>query len=809
MSNRPAAGAGDAAAADRPTNRLIHETSPYLLQHARNPVRWFPWGKEAFEEARRRNVPIFLSVGYSTCYWCHVMERESFENEAIGAALSHAFVCVKVDREERPDVDDIYMAAVQLMTRRGGWPMSVWLTPPGARGPDDAGLEPFYAGTYFPAEPRHGMPGLPQLIEGITHAWSSDRAQVLEQAARITEAVRDSLAHAADASPIGESQVAQGVSMLLRMYDERDAGFGKAPKFPQPVFVQFLMDARSAIDDPAVGATVDRAIRNTLDRMALGGMYDQVGGGFHRYSTDERWLVPHFEKMLYDNAQLASLYAEAYRRSADPFDARICRETLDYVLREMTDPKSGAFYSAQDAEVNHREGQNYLWTRAQLLEALGEPDGSLAADIYGVSLGTNFRDPHHPDDPATNVLFLPMRPESLARARGEDAAEFQLKIDALDAKLLAARATRDQPHLDDKVITAWNGLMIAAFAEGARALADEKYLRAAERAAEFILSTLLAREPSPILLRTFRAGTAKTPGFLEDYAMLAHGLLALHRAAAALGHSKTDRSRWLDAAREIMALAEARFADPALPGVYYDTAPGQSDLIVRTRSTHDGALPSAASFMLHNWIDLHDLTRGERDRERALASAAGMSRAIAESPVGAVNSTRALLRLLRLDPAAAAKLNPDGAADDDRVVRMDDAPVEIFAGAERIAVPPMGQGSAALTLELRIKPGFHINSREPGVEGLSPLNIEVTGGTGVSASVKYPTGTPYIGEALPPEDRGTLMVHSGVIRLEITLTRTSEAWSGRPLIHVTYQACDDSACFQPITAELDVAIDPG
>ncbi|HVZ94640.1 MAG TPA: DUF255 domain-containing protein, partial [Phycisphaerales bacterium] len=398
-------------------NLLSRETSPYLLQHAHNPVPWMPWGPAAFDEARRRDVPIFLSIGYSTCYWCHVMERESFEDEAIGRALGEHFVCIKVDREERPDVDDIYMTAVQLMTRRGGWPMSVWLTPPGAKDTNDTGLEPFYAGTYFPAEPRHGMPSLPQLVEGISEAWKSNRAQVLEQASSIADAIREQLAHRADPAPIGEKQIAQAVSQLLRLYEPNHGGFGRAPKFPQPVFLEFLLDARRAITDPAALASIDRAVRHTLDAMALGGLLDQLGGGFHRYSTDEKWLVPHFEKMLYDNAQLASIYARAYAIGKDEFDARILRRTLDYVLREMTDPETGAFFSAQDAEVDGREGLNYLWTREELAAALGGEEAAFASWVYGLDGGPNFRDPHHHDEPARNVLFLRARPEVLSRER--------------------------------------------------------------------------------------------------------------------------------------------------------------------------------------------------------------------------------------------------------------------------------------------------------------------------------------------------------------------------------------------------------
>ncbi len=771
-------------------NRLAKETSPYLLQHARNPVDWFAWGPEAFEEARRRGVPIFLSVGYSTCYWCHVMERESFEDAATARVMNERFVCVKVDREERPDVDDIYMAAVQLMTRHGGWPMSVWLTPPGARGEGDRGLEPFYAGTYFPAEARHGMPAFTDLLRNISDAWNNQRGQVLEQATSVAAAVRERLAREHDAARIGPEQIGQGVAALLRIHDPVHGGFGSAPKFPQPVFMEFLFEALSSIDDPAVQASARRAIRLTLDRMALGGMFDQVGGGFHRYSTDERWLVPHFEKMLYDNGQLASLYARSYRESGDEFDAAILRRTLDYVLREMTGAEGG-FFSAQDAEVNHREGQNYLWTGAQLVDALGPEDGAFAARIYGVALGPNFRDPHHPDEAASNVLFL-------AERTGADGA----RLAAINARLYEARGRRDQPGTDDKVIAAWNGLMIAGLADGAAALKEPRYLAAARRGAGFILERMREAGPRRGLLRTHRAGEAKTPAFLEDYAMLIHGLLAVHRAGVALDDRDTFA---LAAARDLWTDAKARFADPSRPEVLYDTMPEQSDLIVRTSSAFDGAMPSGTGVMLNTLIDLYEAT-GERGfLEEAARVLAGLSRAVAESPLSAAVATRGLIRLQRIDGSLVAGIGAASRAPE--VVKADDMPVQIFASTDRVPVSKDKGGE--VVLELRIAKGFHITAREPGVEGLSPFTIELAGGTGARLSVGYPAGEAYEGEALPAEERGKLKVYSGLVRIAVRVERSGEAWGGRPMIRVRYQACDDEACFQPMTVELDVAIDPG
>lgn len=386
-------------------NRLARETSPYLLQHAANPVDWFAWGPEAFEAARERGVPIFLSIGYATCYWCHVMERESFEDEGIGALMSELFVCVKVDREERPDVDDIYMAAVQAMTGRGGWPMSVFLTPPGARGKEDAGLEPFWGGTYLPPEPRWGMASFEQTLRAIRRAWDEQRGEVLEQAARLSEHVRDALGAERASAAIGERDCEKATRGLLSIYDRVHGGFGAAPKFPQPVFCEFLLDRLEASADEDETRAIEVSVRHTLERMALGGMYDQLGGGFHRYSVDEKWLVPHFEKMLYDNAQLLSLYARAQARWKSELFARVVKETAEYVLAEMTG-NEGLFWSAQDAEVDGKEGLNYLWTAEEIEEAIGDSElAAYAKRVYGVDRGPNFRDPHHPGEPARNVLF--------------------------------------------------------------------------------------------------------------------------------------------------------------------------------------------------------------------------------------------------------------------------------------------------------------------------------------------------------------------------------------------------------------------
>ncbi|MHC4991738.1 MAG: thioredoxin domain-containing protein, partial [Planctomycetota bacterium] len=407
-------------------NRLADETSPYLLQHEANPVHWFPWGPEAFEAARALGRPIFLSVGYSTCYWCHVMERESFENEQIAAIMNEHFICIKVDREERPDVDDIYMRAVQMLNQgHGGWPMSVFLEP--------GGLRPFIGGTYFPPTDQAGRPGFPTVLEQVAAFWRDRRQDVVQQATMVADAVRQQMAVEFAPQEIGRDEIARAQGQLMSMYDQQDAGFVVAqqrrPKFPIPSALDFLMSTAWDVESNR------KAVIHTLDRMATGGMYDQVGGGFHRYSTDEKWLVPHFEKMLYDNGQLASTYAEAYQRTGDAFYAQIIRETLDYVIREMTSPEGG-FYSAQDAEVNHREGQNYLWQPGEVRKALSEAGREdlvdLALEVYGFNNGTNFQDPHHPEDEATNVVYLVERPDVMAGRLDLALEEFESRLVAIN-----------------------------------------------------------------------------------------------------------------------------------------------------------------------------------------------------------------------------------------------------------------------------------------------------------------------------------------------------------------------------------------
>jgi len=775
---------------ERHANRLTKETSPYLLQHAHNPVDWYPWGPEAFEAARDRGVPIFLSVGYSTCYWCHVMERESFEDEATARVMNEHFVNIKVDREERPDVDDIYMAATQALTGAGGWPMSVFLEP--------ERLRPFHAGTYYPPEPRFNRPGFTQVLQAISNAWKTRRDDVMTQAEALANAVREQLAAEAAPVPVGEAQVTQATTQLLQVFDPTEGGFARAPRFPQPVFLEFLLDVRRHADDPGTQQSLDEALRRTLDAMAIGGMRDQVGGGFHRYSTDATWTVPHFEKMLYDNGQLAAVYARAARLYEDEYYARIVRTTLDYVIREMTDP-AGAFWSAQDAEVDHREGLNYLWKPDEIREVLSDDDAAFALTVYGLDRGTNFQDPHHPEDEPSNVLRLDARPAAVAERMGIEPAAFLETLDRVRAQLYDARRQRKQPGTDDKVLSSWNGLMLQGVAEGHALLGDQRFAHAATTAADFFLSTMI--QPDGTLLRAYRDRTARQPGFLEDYTHLAAGLIAMHRAGLDPG------GRYLDAAKSLMAAAKERFQD-ADSGGYYDTLADQTDLFVRTRSTHDGAVPCGSSYALNNLISLHELTGENQYLDDAVATLRAASAAIARSPVYPVNSTRGLLRLLAAGapsrhpgPFATGADAAEGEIDSAGAGGPGASTVEIFADTETLTI---GRDSpASMTLALRIASGFHIVAADPGPagEGLVPLRVAVAGGTGVRVYAGYPEGQPY-GENT---DLGEIRVHFGQVEFEVAVELQGE-WSGKPRLAITYQVCTDTECRQPVTTPLGVEI---
>ncbi len=766
-------------------NRLASQASPYLLQHASNPVDWWPWGPEAFAEARRRDVPIFLSIGYSTCYWCHVMERESFEHEGIAALLNRDFLPVKVDREERPDLDELYMAATVTMTGHGGWPMSVFLEP--------HALKPFYCGTYFPAEerPHYGRPSFPQLLDAMRMAWVTQRQGVIDQAEQVAAAVAEHLATRHAPVRIGHTQVADALSGLTRSFDQLRGGFGAAPKFPQPSNLDFLLDVLDVATEPATTDPVRHIVASTLSAMMSGGLFDQVGGGFHRYSVDASWTVPHFEKMLYDNAMLAATYARAARDLEDPSFARIAHRTVDAMLRDLRDP-SGLFRSAIDAEVDHREGLNYLWTPEQVAAALSPDDAALAIRLYGLDQPANFQDPHHPptgDDDRTWVLRLGDRPERLAAREGLDPDALLDRLDRINDALLAVRSRRKQPHLDDKCIAAWNGLAIRGLATAGAILERPDALDAARAAADAAW-TLLVRDG--VLHRSIRHDRLGPPGVLEDYALVVQGLVAVHRA--------TGDAAPLERAETLMGWLAARFVD--VDGLVHDTEAHASDLFVRATATHDGAVPSGFSSYLHARIDLHDATGSTTHLDECARSLAAHSAAIDRSPLGTINAVAALLRLLvrseQLPEPLATAPEPERSGKGRRKASEVD-PVEVLAAAERVTLTPE-QPHASFTVRLQIAAGWHIAAASAEHH---PLRLSIVNGSGVNVYADYPAPTHTLGI-----DGLEVPVCTGTLDIPVVLERDATIpRQGQPLIAVSYLACSDTECLEPAAVELDIAID--
>ena len=584
-------------------NRLSNETSPYLLQHANNPVDWYPWGPEALERAAAEDKPILLSVGYSACHWCHVMERESFENDDIARRMNESFISVKVDREERPDIDSIYMTAVQAMTGRGGWPMTVFLTPDG---------KPFYGGTYFPPEDRGGMPGFPRVLEAMASAYREDRGAVDSATSSLLEQMRRVSAF----SPRGDRLVAPGdlsraFAGLASQFDDRHGGLGMEPKFPQPMVYEFLLRYYARTGD----LQALRIVELTLERMALGGIYDQLGGGFHRYSTDAFWLVPHFEKMLYDNALLARLYLHAYQATGKPLYRRVVEETLAYVTREMTDP-AGGFYSAQDADSEGEEGKFFVWRPEQVARLLGRADADVVNRYYGVTEVGNFE--------GRSILHVTQSLPDLARELDMTEDDLTGVIGRAKAKLLQERELRIKPGLDDKVITSWNGLMMGAFAEAAAVLDRPDYAAVAARNAGFLLDAL---RQDGRLLRSYKDGRAGGQGFLEDYAFVVSGLLSLHEA--------TFEEHWLREAIVLTRDMVALFGDTQQEGVFYDTASDHEKLIVRPRDISDNATPCGSSVAADALLRMAVITGDESLRRIAAASIRSASTLLERAPIGA------------------------------------------------------------------------------------------------------------------------------------------------------------------------------
>ena len=752
------------------SNRLADESSPYLLLHAHNPVDWYPWGPEAIERAKQENKPIFLSVGYSTCYWCHVMERESFSDATTAAMMNERFVNVKVDREERPDVDEIYMAATQILAGQGGWPNSVFLTPE---------LEPFYAGTYFPPEDAHGRPGFRTVLASLADAWENRRQDVHMQADDVAQAMRRVLQErfAPGEEPAPARAVLKAYQSLERQHDPVQGGFGGAPKFPTPsnLFLMRELVVRGVEEPPVQPEQAEAMLTGTLDAMARGGIYDHLGGGFHRYSTDARWRVPHFEKMLYDNGLLLELYALEHERTGAPEWARTVRETADFLAREMTGrtgPDEGAFWSAIDAETDGREGAFYVWSAEDLREVLGEEDFHFLAPLYGFDGAPSFEGIEH-------VLHLPEALAEQAKRRRGTVAEMLEEIEPLKRKLFEARAERERPATDDKVLADWNGMAIRGMAYAGRALGDEAVVARAARAAEAVLGTMYSegRKEGGPLLHSVRGGEGRIPAYLSDYAFLTRGLLALHEV--------TGDDRWLDAARELTEEQDERLSHFA--GGWWNAAESD-DLIVRSQEVFDGATPSANGIAVLNLLDLFEATGDAKYRERAERALTAFGPMVERVPEAARTLTVANLRY-QVDVAggslSAASAGAGGGAEEAKI--QDEA--ENLVAHELETSRPDDDGVRSFYLHLRIVPGWHLYAHDAPADTTTPTGIEVKPGDGdlELLDVTYPLG----------QGLGEVGVYTGAIAL-------AGRMRGSGTLVLTYQPCDDQRCLRTVEREIPV-----
>ena len=854
------------------TNALIHETSPYLLLHTHNPVEWYPWGPEALERAKAEDKPIFLSVGYSTCYWCHVMERNVFSNPKIAELMNQWFINIKVDREERPDIDEIYMTATQIMTQHGGWPNSVFLTPE---------LLPFFAGTYFPPEDSVGRPGFPRILRGVHDAWMNQRELVVDRAKQITAVIRQATSEGiinTDETPLDRQLVESAVDYLTERYSADYGGFGDAPKFPSPTNLEFLLsefqrrtetpifiesqfagdldegklpkglrhtleNADISLSENVVVSVKEKGagwlitdvankqaysvkkdrdelkiyksadallkmISHTLDMMAYGGIYDQIGGGFHRYSVDAKWLVPHFEKMLYDNAQLAKVYLHTYQLTKEPLYRSIAEEIFEFVFREMTSTQGG-FYSALDAEVDAEEGKYYVWTKAEIQKILGKKKAKLFAKVYGVDKGPNF-------ESETNILYLPSPIASVAKAEKKSEDIIRRQLDPLKKKLLAAREKRKPPLLDTKVITSWNGLMIDALAYGYEVLGDSRYRDAAQKAAEFILKHL--RNSDGQLMRTYKDDIAKYDGYLDDYAFLVRGMLGLYHA--------TGEDRWLKEAQSLTNTMIRLLWDNEDGGFYFTLA-DQEYLVVRTKNPYDSALPSGNAVAINNLLTLTRIS-GEKDYlDKAQKSLRNFASVMQQSPGGFMHMLLAANHYLSTDWVEAIETEEEQHAEFALKLKEESginpfSPPKALSGKEialpsgdevvKISVSILSKERISLQrpfdieVQLEIDEGWHINANPASDDFLIPSTVSVSPDATVQVlSIKYPKGKLL---DLSFSDQ-PLSVYEGVLTIQMQLqlkpgVSREEAFPVN--LNLEYQACDDQRCLPPSTNTIQLTL---
>lgn len=758
------------------TNHLIYQTSPYLLQHAHNPVNWYAWGTDALAKAKKEDKPIFLSVGYSTCYWCHVMEKQSFEDEEVAKILNKYFVSIKVDREERPDIDEQYMLATQLMTGRGGWPNSVWLTPDG---------KPWMAGTYFPKEQFINV------LETLSGYWKNRRPEVEQQADRLAQAIQEVAGGRglfkldADAGFLDQKLIDNAVAEYRQTFDDNHGGFGTAPKFPPHGVLGVLIHEYHRIQDE----TILHIITRTLDAMWLGGIHDHIGGGFHRYSTDSIWLVPHFEKMLYDNAQLMRAYTDGYLLSGTPRYREAVEDIFGWLEREMTSSEGG-FYSAIDAGEVGKEGEIYLWPYKEIVEVVGDKDAALFTDIYNISQQGNFTEESTGKQPGTNIVYLRKPLDETAEASSEASELFSARMAALRGKLLTKRNAREQPHKDDKILTSWNGLMIGSLAYAGRTLNEPRYTEAAVKAANFLLNNLV--DDQKRLLRTYRAGQARLPGYLDDYAYFAEGLIELYTA--------TGEQRWLQQARQLADTILSEFEDKQAGGFFF-TAASHEDLLMRSRNlTGGGNIPAANGTAALVLIELSRVT-GKKEyaqsAQRTLETLAGL---MWQSPRSLDSGI--LAAAVYLQRKASEKRQTAETKNADVTKEFGPVTVHLFSSQQNVR---SGQ-TFYIGLALDIAEGWHLYGPNPEIGFLIPAEVSVSANNAFTiGSISKPSPL----KKLDPVLKQILATYEGRIWYFIPVIIKKIAQDGQATIKIQIktQACDQNICLPPRTDEIEFVID--
>ena len=765
-------------------NRLAKESSPYLLQHAHNPVDWYPWGPEAFEKAKKEKKLVFLSIGYSSCHWCHVMEKESFSNKEVADFLNENFVCIKVDREERPDIDEIYMNALHVMGARGGWPLSMFMT---------ADAKPIVGGTYWPREDKmvegEKVNGFKTILKMILKVWNEKPKEIQTQADEYAEQTAAALERGIRANPILELDRALANGSAEASRDDIDPTFGgigskarkfMGTKFPMPTSVGALLDyaVREKDED------LKKLVKLTLDQMLMGGIYDQLGGGFHRYSTERTWTVPHFEKMLYDNGQLVELYSEAYRHTKNPEYARAIRETLAFIQREMTSP-DGVFYSALDADSNHVEGEFYVWTMEEIEKVLGDKnDVALLRAVYGVTGSPNFEEKFH-------ILRLPRPFEDVAKEQKLTVDDMNKKLAVIKKKLFDYRAKRERPFLDTKVLTAWNGQMIAGYAKAGEVLKEPEYIKAATKAAEFLLKNMRTKEGR--LLRTWSVKSdgkpeAKLNAYLDDYTFLAHGLLDLHET--------TGDKKWLDEAKALMDVVVKWHGDGDRGG-YYFTSSDHEKLFARPKDYFDGAQPSGNSMAARNLTRLWRVTKDESYRKLAEKSFRQFAGILRTNPSGVPGMCVALHLYLDEKEAKPEKKGPKKESPTSAPLTRSEDVVTLKATAGKI-----DNCKQSFEIKVTIDKPWHIYANPPGNAGAAGNQTSVSicvAGKPVDAEITYPKGSEVVDEVV-----GNYRIYEGEVTIKATLQRKDDAALD---VQVKFQACTKGAngrCLAPSTIKMTV-----